>query len=102
MMKKDIPFAEHNIWSMWIGSMLSLHSRDRFIGRLEQEATSQIIHGAWYFTYVSYVFGQGCASLSVLILLDSSPEILLSHSRILWQARFVNAAFMKLSCFDTG
>lgn len=75
MMKKYIPCAEYNIWSMWNGSMLSLHFCDRFIGCLEQEVTSQIIHRAWYFTYVSYAFGRGFASLSAVILLDSSLEI---------------------------
>lgn len=57
MMKKHIPFAEHNIWSMWNGSALSRRFCDRFIGCLEQEVTSLIIHRAWYFTYVSYAFG---------------------------------------------
>lgn len=49
---------------------------------------------AWYFTSVSYAFGQGCASLSAVILLDSSRDFL-SHSRIQWHARFVNVAFMQ-------
>ncbi len=75
MMKKYIPFAEYNIRSMRNGSVLSLHFCDGFIGCLEQEVTSQIIHTAWYFTYVSYVLGQGCGSLRAVILLASSLEI---------------------------
>lgn len=48
MMKKYIPFAESNIWSARNGSMLSLQSCDRFIGCLEQEVTSQILHRVFH------------------------------------------------------
>lgn len=85
MMKKHIPFAEYNIWSMWNSSVLSLHFCDRFIGCLEQEVTSQIIHRAWYFTYVSYAFGRGCGSLSAVILLDPSLEVSCHTAESRWR-----------------
>lgn len=96
MMKKYIPFAEYNIWSTWNwASVLNRHFCDRFIGRLEQEVTSQIIHRAWYFTYVSYAFGQGRGVRAAAILLHFSLEISRGGSTIPWHPRFVSLAFMK-------
>lgn len=96
MMKKHIPFAEHNIWSMWNGSALSrqvlrqVHWLLGTGGDKPDHSQSLVFHLCELCIWLRLRLTV-CSYFTRFFSAD-----FLSRSRILWQATFVNSAFTKL------